>query len=71
MLMLVATTVTIHWWLLPVILTVIMLGMMFRPMKGDDLWGLQIMARGFWSVPIMFVWIVYLLVSLAVAGRCL
>lgn len=47
-------------WLIPTIPTIIMLAMMFRPVKcTTDMWGMDYVVRILWLAPIGLTWLVW------------
>lgn len=59
--MLLSLTLTIGWWIIPVILTLICLSRMLRQSEED--WGIffgfAALFRLFWLIPILFIWLIY------------
>lgn len=57
-------TITFGWWILPVVLTLICLGFMFRPLQktGGYFQGLDVIFRIVWVIPILNVWLVYFII---------
>lgn len=60
-----ALIITLGWWIVPLIITIVILGIMFRPVEscGNDFWGfgtaIECLFRLFWMIPLLFVWLVY------------
>jgi hypothetical protein len=54
-------TITIGLWIIPTLLTLVMLAMMLRPNpdRGDFI-DLTTVFRVLWLIPIMAVWVIYL-----------
>lgn len=57
-------TITIGWWIIPVILTLGMLGMTLRPWESEGPYDISFLFRILWLIPILFVWVVYLAIAL-------
>jgi hypothetical protein len=55
--------IVVGYWIIPLIITIILLCIMFRPNPEKDGWfgDLFILFRLFWTIPILIVWIIYLL----------
>jgi hypothetical protein len=51
-----------HWvWMMPIAPTVLLLGMMFRPLEngGGIFAGIDFVFRAFWLMPILAIWMVF------------
>lgn len=64
-----AITIALSWWMLPLSLTIIMLIIMNRPLSktsGSDMFGigqaLEGFSRLFWILPILLSWLIYFIV---------
>lgn len=67
MMMLAAISITLGWWLIPTIITIILLAIIFRPIEYSGGYfggGLEAMFRCFWFIPMFVVWIIYLVICL-------
>lgn len=53
-------TITFGLWIVPVIITVIMMVIMFRPYRSSGMYDFGAIFRLFWFIPIMVVWMIYL-----------
>jgi len=72
--------VTFGWWILPAILTFILLCIMFRPLdthknvRNSNSWidsnflfdGIESVFRLLWFIPILLIWVVYLWIKLLI-----
>ena len=52
-------SITVGAVFIPIILTLILLGMMFRPYTQSGNFDFGLILRLFWIIPILFVWMVY------------
>ena len=52
-------TITLGFWLIPVVLTLFGLAAMFRPYEGGGDFDFGAIFRVLWLLPIAFVWVVY------------
>lgn len=57
-------TITIGWIIIPIIITIVCLFFVFRPLeyKESITSGMELIFRIFWLIPILFCWVVYLLI---------
>lgn len=47
-------------WIIPTILTLVMLAMMFRPWKSAGDWDYSFVFRVLWLIPILAMWVAFL-----------
>jgi hypothetical protein len=59
-------TITIKSWIIPLLITVIMLCIMFRKYRSSEQYDFGIVFRLFWLIPIGAVWMVYMGVLLII-----
>lgn len=52
-------TLTIGTWVIPLFLTLVCLGMLFRPYRSQGTFDFGPVLRLFWVVPIGFIWAFY------------
>jgi hypothetical protein len=52
--------VTLYFWMIPVVLTLLIVGWMFRPYRKSGDYDFTSIFRLFWLIPMLFVWVVYL-----------
>lgn len=45
---------------IPVVLSVLLIGIALRPVNNPDPVGISLLARVLWLVPVLLVWLVYL-----------
>lgn len=57
-------TITIGLWIIPTLITVVMLGIMFRPYQRSGAYDFGQILRLLWIIPIMAVWTFYLALML-------
>ena len=57
--MLAMISLTFSAWWIPGLLTLVILGFMFRPEHSSDLFGMDVLLRLFWLVPLLVVWLVF------------
>ena len=55
-----AVTITIKSCIIPILITVIMLCVMFRPYRSSGQYDFGMVFRLFWLIPIGAVWIIYM-----------
>jgi hypothetical protein len=55
-------TITIKSWIVPALITVILLCVMFRPYRSSGQYDFGMVFRLFWLIPIGAVWMVVLLI---------
>ena len=60
--MLAALTITLGWWVVPCLLTLVGLGLMLRPYHSSGSYDFGLLLRLFWLIPISLVWLIYGLV---------
>lgn len=48
-----------QYWIWPTILTVLVLGVMFRPLRTTDMYGLESVFRIFYLAPLFGIWALY------------
>ena len=53
-------TITIGLWIIPTIITIILLGVMFRPDRSSGAYNFGAIFRLLWIVPICVVWMIYM-----------
>ena len=53
-------TITVGWWLVPLVLTVIMGAIMFRPYQSSGAYDFTSIFRLGWLIPILALWVIYL-----------
>jgi hypothetical protein len=53
-------TIAIKPWIIPILITVIMLCVMFRPYRSSGQYDFFFVFRLFWLLPIGAVWIIYM-----------
>ena len=61
--LIIGLVITFKFWVIPLVLSLIMLAIMLRPVRfsGGSWFGdLELMFRGFWIIPMMVVWLIYL-----------
>jgi len=57
--------ITVGYWIIPTIITIIFLCLMFRPLTPEARGGyfggsLDALFRTFWFIPILVTWVIYL-----------
>ena len=62
-------SITIGTWVIPVIATLTLLGVMCRPYHQSGDWDFGFIFRFFWLVPICVVWVLYLTFCLYLKSR--
>jgi hypothetical protein len=53
-------SITIGLWVIPATITLVMLGMMFRPYQRSGQYDFGEVFRLFWLIPIGAVWMIYM-----------
>lgn len=59
-----AITITVGGWVVPTIMTAVMLGIMLRPYQESGWWDIGAIFRLFWLIPILAVWVAYMALKL-------
>jgi len=52
-------TITFDSWIIPTVVTVVMLCIMFRPFRASVDYDFSLVFRAFWLIPILAVWVIY------------
>lgn len=58
--------ITINSWIVPALITVILLCIMFRPYRSSGQYDFGQILRLFWLIPILAVWIFYMAILLVI-----
>lgn len=58
-----AITITLGWWLIPAVITVVMFVKMFRPIEHEGLASvIEVWVRVYWLIPIFAAWLMYFII---------